>query len=348
MTAGMTPPERPGEPERIFVAGSERLQARDEQSAAPVVPLSPKRPWARFRLRCRAPVATELKRVALDQVLGAAALVERGSSGALSESTVHESRRALTRVRGLLRVARGAMPEDVYHAENARLRDVARALSGSRDETVILAVFDKLATKLAKTASLKQHAELDQLRAELNDALGAAEAPHGAPPTPDQLTAELRAIAAGIPAWPIKEDGFETLRPGLHRTYRRARKAMKRAERRDDAESFHEWRKSVKHVRAQLRLLRDVRKGKLRRMIAGAEDLSELLGDEHDLDIVDAALATLSTRHPEALALVRGHVHRRRRKLRSRAITLGRAVLGRRPKAMSRRMSKWWSSRSRA
>jgi CHAD domain-containing protein len=304
----------------------------------------PPGPWSRFRLRFEEPAGCELKDIARAQLLAAIERIEQDSGSSLNEETVHKTRRAITRVRGLLRLIRPAIGDRVYRAENEHLRDLNRALSGSRDSTVIIETFDKLESKLARKAGRAKRAELAHLRDELDQALRARDEPSQTPtPAPSDLIAELRTIAERIPSWPLGEDGgFELIAPGFERTYRRARKAMREAERKQDTESFHEWRKRVKHVRAQLRLLRDLHSSRVKRLIGVFEDLSDHLGVEHDLDLVDTALRDLDTRHADAAALVRKRIAKRRNKLRRRAFAAAHAGLDRKPKAITRRLERWW------
>lgn len=187
-------------------------------------------------------------------------------------------------------------------------------------------------------------ADLASLRDELDKALRVQGEVNQTPiPAPSDLVAELRAIAERVPGWPLDEGaGVELVAPGFERTYGRAREAMREAERKQDTMSFHEWRKRAKHVRAQLRLLRDLHSSRVKRMIGVFEDLSDHLGVEHDLDLVDAALRDLDTQHAEAAALVRNRIAKRRDKLRRRAFAAGHAGLDRKPRAVTRHLERWW------
>lgn len=59
-------------------------------------------------------------------------------------TAVHEARKCCKRLRGLLRLARAGLGEDVYHAENISLRDAASRLSDLRDAEALLETYDKL------------------------------------------------------------------------------------------------------------------------------------------------------------------------------------------------------------
>ena len=57
---------------------------------------------------------------------------------------VHETRKALKRLRALLRLVRPAIGEDAFKRENAQLREIGLSLSGARDRHVLLETVNKL------------------------------------------------------------------------------------------------------------------------------------------------------------------------------------------------------------
>ena len=57
---------------------------------------------------------------------------------------VHETRKALKRLRALLRLIRPAIGDDAFRHENAQLRDIGLSLSGARDRHVLLETVNKL------------------------------------------------------------------------------------------------------------------------------------------------------------------------------------------------------------
>lgn len=81
-------------------------------------------------------LATELRRCAREQLDDAAGEL-RGTAGADPVTAIHEARKDLKKARSLLRLARPCLPADAYRGENARLRDIARALAGTRDADVL-------------------------------------------------------------------------------------------------------------------------------------------------------------------------------------------------------------------
>ena len=96
--------------------------------------------------------------------------------------------------------------------------------------------------------------------------------------------------------WPLETDGFEAFEEGLGRIYRgtiRDFTAMKSP----SAERMHEWRKRTKDLWYHLQLLEDSWKPVLSAIADEAHELSDRLGDEHDLTV----LREWAHRHASAL-----------------------------------------------
>jgi hypothetical protein len=120
---------------------------------------------------------------------------------------------------------------------------------------------------------------------------------------------------------------------GVARTYRRARRAMRRAMAEPLVENFHEWRKHVKDHGYQLRLLRCLWPEAVAGRLAAVERLSALLGDERDVAMLAGAIAAEGRRlgrtgRRHALTTT---IDQRRVRLLARAIALGEELFTERP-----------------
>ena len=71
-------------------------------------------------------------------------------------------------------------------------------------------------------------------------------------------------------------------RRGGQRIYRRGRRALAAAHEKPTVEHLHEWRKQVKYLRHQLELLRPMKAIVLEPFVERAEQLGDILGDDHD------------------------------------------------------------------
>jgi CHAD domain-containing protein len=148
---------------------------------------------------------------------------------------------------------------------------------------------------------------------------------------------------AGHAAWPVEGDERAVLVPALRRTYARGRVAFARADRRPTGEHLHEWRKRVKDLWYQEKLVSEAWPGVLEAQAEEAKALSKLLGDDHDL----AVLAELLDAEPELADdpdVVRDLIGRRRSELLDAVRALGRRVYAERPKAYARRLERYLSA----
>jgi CHAD domain-containing protein len=277
-----------------------------------------------YRLSLADDLAGSLQAVARDQLDSAA---EGLASGDDPEEAIHDARKRIKKTRAALRLARPGLPKRLYRAENAALRDTARGLSGARDADVMVETAEKLGERFAGHAPASLFAELRDRLAERRG--GDADAGDAAD--------TLRALAAGVDAWTVDGGERDVLVPALRRTYARGRAAFARADRRPTTEHLHEWRKRVKDLWYQERLVSEAWPEVLKAHAQEAKALSKLLGDDHDL----AVLGDLLDAEPHLTddpGLVHELIGRRRNELLDAVRALGRRVYAERPKAYARRL----------
>jgi len=296
------------------------------------------------------PLADGLQRMALVQVDVALQALGGGDGGAPSEKGVHEARKALKRLRALLRLLRGELGERAYARESATLREIARRLSEARDAAVMLATLDALITRhprrLGRRGGVRElrrrlAAEHERLRQQtLADAATRAE-----------VLGELHAFRWRVAAWSLPASpGLELVGDDLARLYRQGRKRYRRAARDKGNRmiAMHQWRKRVKDLRYAVEMLdRRGSEQRLRKLSSSADELSELLGDEHDLAVFAERLRAGARRHGRDQTWKCGRGTRkvllraiaaRRRVLRKRALRQGRRLFREKPKQLVRRV----------
>jgi CHAD domain-containing protein len=281
-----------------------------------------------YRLALAEDLAGSLQGVARDQLEGAA---DGLGSGDDLEEAVHDARKRIKKTRAALRLARPGLSKRVYRAENAALRDTARGLSGARDADVMVETAEKLGERYAGHAPATL---FEQLRDRLAARRGGAGADAG------EAADTLRALAAGVDAWAIAGDERDVLVPALHRTYARGREAFAVADRRPTAEHLHEWRKRVKDLWYQEKLVSEAWPEVLEAHADEAKALSKLLGDDHDLAVLSELLGAEPglTDDPD---LIHELIGRRRNELLEAVRALGRRVYAERPKAYARRLERY-------
>jgi CHAD domain-containing protein len=305
--------------------------------------------------RAGEPLARAMQRMALAQADLAIELMggNQGANGthhasAPDENAVHETRKALKRLRALLRLVADELGEQAFARENRALRDVGRSLAGARDAEVMLGTLDALIERHPR--KLARGAGVQRLRARL-----AAEHERrqrqtlGEPATLAQALVELRAFRARASTWTLRErPGIELLQDDLQRLYKQGRRRRRSAARTngEDMQAMHQWRKRVKDLRYAAEMLD--RPSLARR----ADSLGETLGEDHDLAVLaqrirtDARQAKGSQRvGRRTRKLLLGLIVKRRRKLQRRALRAGRRLYADSPKKFLRQAKRRARSR---
>jgi CHAD domain-containing protein len=259
---------------------------------------------------------------------------------------VHTARKAVKKERSLLRLVRGSMPPKQRRRENAALRAAARELSAARDAEAMIATLgllaDRYAGQVPETTFHEIRAQLERTRDEqrgqlVGSALGA------------RAVQELGAVRLRAEEWRLRRDSWQAVQDGLARTYTDGRKAFARARSRRTADTLHAWRKRVKDLWYQERLLSAVGGPAVAGQAKEAHRVSDLLGDDHDLAVLRQALTTGQVQAPADLDAVVALIDHRRRELQSEAIVLGGRLYAEKPKAFMRRMRRYWKAgRARA
>jgi len=282
-----------------------------------------------YRLNEDEPLPDGIRRIARGRIDHAIDEL-RGKTDSTPEEAVHEARKDMKKLRALLRLARGELGEDTFSRENACFRDAARELAGARDSDVMLETLGALELSPGVGFELRKAIEADRRRNGAGDRAGAAR---------DAL-AILKEARNRVGDWPLEHDSFEAVAGGLGRTYRRGRRALKAAGAEPSVEALHEWRKRVKELWYDHTLLCALWPPVMAAAGDEAHELSELLGDDHDL----AVLASWVSENGEAGPELFEAVDRRRDELQQEAFALGARVYAEKPRAFVRRLGRLWDA----
>jgi CHAD domain-containing protein len=302
----------------------------------------------RLGLGPRESLVDALPRMALGQL--DLAIEQLSSSNAATDAkTVHETRKALKRLRAMLRLLEHQLGKKAYARENRALRDIAQRLSSARDAHVMLATLDQLIArqprKLGRRRSVRQlrgrllaeHAQMQQLT--LND-----------PATRAALLAELHTCRERIAAWKLRQhNGIGLVEPDLKRLYQQGRKRYRRVLQGSGEQTIamHQWRKRVKDLRYAAEILQHRHAPQsLQPLVRRADALSELLGEDHDLAVLSERLragarwdGSKTWRTPrKTRKLLLKAIAKRRRKLRKLALRQGAKLYRQSPKPFMQRL----------
>lgn len=271
------------------------------------------------------------------------------------DAGVHEARKAMKRLRALLRMVRPHIGERAYKFENRSLRDVARLVSGVRDsavavETVValanrfdgvlpVDVFDDVAERLdVRALRLRQRIIYE------TDAI-------------DRVVSTLERTRIRFAGWPIGGDErkaygsplpekYKSFGKGMAQTYGRGRSEMRQAFGQPTARSFHQWRKRVKYLRHQVEVVRLMWPEVLGGTAFALDTLGDVLGEEHDLADLLSLLATDPFLCPDPVerSLFAALAQHRRSELQTTSKILGIRLYNEKPDRFSNRLEAYWDS----
>jgi CHAD domain-containing protein len=242
-----------------------------------------------FELRRNEPAADGIRRIAREQIDLTVQHLLPPAAGL--DEAVHDARRGLKRLRALAALVRGELGEEVFEREAACFRDAGRRFAEIRDAAVLVETFDAVAREWPERRvpgafgkirlAFSRAKESCTLRAIVDeDAFSHA-------------AATLVAARDRVAEWPLSADGFGAFRRGLRRTYRCGRRGLAGIVAKPSPASFHDWRKPVKMLWHQLQVLGPTKHGVVDSMGRELNRTSELLNDNHDLDVLREALLGL-------------------------------------------------------
>jgi CHAD domain-containing protein len=274
----------------------------------------------KYRLKRKESIPEGIARIAYGRIDHALEALEDAT-----EEGVHEARKDMKKLRALLRLVRGEVGEEVFRREADTFRDAARELSGVRDADVMLATLADLEGRYeVEVGPVRQAVEAHRLRTGGGGRQQAAEAA-------TEILTEARTRVAD---WPLERDGFEVLEDGLKRTYRRGRRDLRAAAKDPSTENLHEWRKRVKDLWYHYSILERSWKPVMATLADEAHELSDRLGDDHDL----AVLSEFGADSLEPL------IAKRREELQGEAFTYGARLYADKPGAFVKRIERWWQA----
>jgi CHAD domain-containing protein len=281
-----------------------------------------------YRLNPREIPSQALQRVFRDEIDAALKICrhparERGV-------TVHDTRKHLKKLRAALDLIAVEVGKQGKR-EDRCAREIGKLVSDLRDAHVRLQTLIELRGKDAKKFS-----ELENFLSIERESFSAAFADWRKQAISD--LAQLRYRAVGLP---LEDLTWKTICRAVARSYRSGRDALARALKKRSAKCMHTWRREVKQLWYQLRLLTPLNPIVLEEIAADAKMLGRLLGRDHDYAFLlqrfegeqfDTALGNECS---DLEKLVR----KRRQRLERNALELGRRFYAEPPKAFAKRIS---------
>lgn len=287
-----------------------------------------------YRFKIDEPVEKGFRRIAREQL--DLALQELAAPD-VQPKGVHESRKALKRLRALVRLAAPALGSDKARNRNKALSEIAHLLAGHRDQAVMLDTLGKLRDETGPDGA----ATLAPLTAHFAKASADAQQPLD-PGSAAQARLMLLHEAKKFSRARIHKRGFAALEGGLEKSYRHARKSLKIAYSEPADETFHTLRKSVQWHWRQMSLLARAWPEEFAIRVADARELSQILGDDHDLALLIAETANADDISAEQKEDIVALCRRKQQTLRLAAEFRAKRLFAEMPQPFIKRMRAYW------
>ena len=292
-----------------------------------------------FRVRPEESMAHGLRRLARKELSSAGEHLQRAKPP--REEAIHEARKSVKKVRAIVHLVKSDNGRGLSGSKK-RLRDANRVLSQSRDADAMNEILSKLLNRHPHLLSEHTRARLLRQLSTHRDAVARTTAREGAW---KGVADELRAIKRTVKRWSQSHKEFGSLLPGLRVTHKRGRKAMARALDRGRAEQFHEWRKQIKALWYELRLIEDS-SARIRKDIKALDQAETALGDDHNVAVLCAYLsgAQAVTYDPPEIRNFRRSGDEYQQELRRQAIASAKAIYAMPTGDFVRRVRKAWGN----
>jgi CHAD domain-containing protein len=237
-----------------------------------------------FTLHQRKNIEDELRNTARRQLRRGSEALKQPDAGTIG-ARVHEARRSVKKARAVVKTLREA-GGDVPPRDRRRLRKASRQLSGLRDSAAIVDTFQRLRKRYPKR--LAEHT-YGILRRALLDAREQGEGSARRDGVLDHVANQLNKTRARAKRWQAPALDVPALIDIVARSYRRSRRAMKRARQTHLSATLHGWRKELKTLWYQLRLVKPLTPG-VTPLVASVKRLETELGEDHNLVVLAATL----------------------------------------------------------
>lgn len=247
---------------------------------------------------------------------------------------IHLVRRDIKQLRAVLRLARALSGEKKHHRQMRGLRKAAARLAPARDAQARLNALTELEKHGVKAGRfpLMRSALTQECRQQAGRAPGQGKA-----------RAVLKRVGRELKHLPNTKQRWTLIEPALERSYERGQRAFMLAQGQATPENLHEWRKRVKDLWYQLRLLRPIWPKHICAAAGQLEQLGVCLGEDHDLTILAETARGLCQRDDTAeIGALDRAVKARQRKLRAQALDLGAEFYAEKPEHFSGPLRGYW------
>ena len=287
-----------------------------------------------FRFKRKESVTNGVQRIVQERINCALKEIQSGDK----LEAVHRVRMEIKKLRAILRLVRKASGSAFCIREAELLRQAAKSLAQVRDSQVTLKALNDLRDDFKGQLSTRA---FKQIKQGLEQRCEQALRDFVRKSSFKTVRSNFSKAIGNIRQVRFSATGWEALGPGLTRSYSRGRRCKAACIKTPCPETLHEWRKRVKDLWYQVRLLRPLWPEQICATASELKTLSDLLGNDHDLVMLQDGLEQIC-REKQEFDVLRGLITQRQQELRSAALVLGARFYAEKPTVFADRLARYW------
>ncbi len=253
----------------------------------------------RFYLTKRETTHQSIKRIFLELVNKNSSLLNE--HGENVDKSIHDARKNFKKLRAVLRFVRSDLDILFYKSHNIHFRNLSRKISGLRDSFVIIESLQKLLNEQNRNTNNYD----DLIQSLQNDHHNTKNRILFEENAPLSVVSSLRYSVSEFENLPSINDGFSTLKSGLNTIYSKGKFFLDLTYSEPSSEVFHELRKNVKYLWHLLQIIQPINYRKIKKLTIQFKQLSDFIGDEHDLHELHQIIIQKNIEDFELLKMIR-------------------------------------------
>lgn len=205
---------------------------------------------------------------------------------------VHNSRKSFKFMRALFRLMRDPLGHKSYKKKNNFFRDLGREISEIRDLHVLGIILEYISREAQSVRPADVKKGLQEISRREQALVDKMEKRNRF----EKIRTKLERNRSKNDTIPPLDNSIKPLLPGLRKIYKKGQKAFLKAQRTGDEADFHEWRKQVKYLLNSYQILANYWPVEVGINGTSLQQLSDYLGEEHDLAVFKGLLNKKSFR----------------------------------------------------
>jgi CHAD domain-containing protein len=252
------------------------------------------------------------------------------------DKAIHDVRVRFKKLRALIRLVREDIGEDYYQELNTFYRDTAKLLSDIRDREANQETFRKLKADFPEAIPDSLYHDVSVWLKQEKDKLVR-------PDLLENVALEMEKSQEKIEQWPVSNSLlYESVEKSIKRVYKKGLKEFHVAYESDNEQAYHDFRKRIKYGWYHTLLLRKMWKSPLKVRAKELHRLSDFLGDDHDLWVLQQELHGSPFSGQKEINLLDSMISSESEFLRYNAYPLAYKLYAEKPKHYIRRLHMYW------